>query len=246
MIYFYLYKPYKILVMNKYQTAKQDAYMLVVKEAKSNADSIKLIPKFAKGIEQLDAINKEIDAIRIQQEKDLTGIAADKRYTLNNLTDYMVDIAGAMHAYAHGSGNNTLIGKVNYKPSVVEKMSQAEIIAAAGIVCEEAGKIPAAELAEVGVSAEELKEFAELNNYFKNIKSAPREAIIDRSGSTEKLRDLFKEAGKLVKDSLDRLATQFKRKDPDFYLKYRAARNIVYSRPQKEKGAETDTNNKLV
>jgi hypothetical protein len=246
MTYFYLYKPYKTLVMNKYQTAKQDAYTLVVKESKSNPDSIKLIPKFAKGIEQLDTIIQKIDVIRVQQEKDLTGITVDKRYSLNNLTDYMVDIAGALHAYAHDNGNNTLMGKVNYKPSVVEKMSQAEIIAAASIVYEEAGKIPAAELAEVGVSADELKEFAGLNDYFKNIKSAPREAIIDRSGSTEKLRDLFKEAGKLVKDSLDRLATQFKRKDPDFYLKYRAARNIVYSKPQKDKSTETATNNKPV
>jgi len=165
---------------------------------------------------------------------------------MGNLIDYLVDIAGAIYAYALDKNDNSLMAKVNFTASEVEKMSQSEIITAAKIVNEEAGKVAASDMTDHGISADELKEFGELNDYFQVIKSSTREAIIDRSGSTEKLRKLFIEARKLVKGTLDRLAMQYKRKDPDFYLKYRAARIIIYNRPQKEKAADNGATNKLV
>jgi len=236
----------KLFVMNKYQTAKQDSYKLIVKEARNNPSALSLILKFSNGIDRLEEITVKIDQIRVQQEKDLTGITSDKLFTMGNLTDYLIDVAGAVHSYALGKNDNTLMAKVSYTSSVVEKLTQSQIIAAAGIVFEEAGKLAPADLANEGISADELEEFGALNNYFKTIKSASREAIIDRSGSTEKLSELFSEARQLIKGSLDRLATQYKRKDPDFYLKYRAARNLLYSRPQKEKSADNGATNKLV
>lgn len=232
--------------MNKYQSAKQDSNKLVVKEARNNPASVNLIPKFASAIDKLESITIEIDEIRVQQEKDLTGVTTDKLFTMGNLIDYLVDIAGAIYAYALDKNDNSLMAKVNFTASEVEKMSQSEIITAAKIVNEEAGKVAASDMTDHGISADELKEFGELNDYFQVIKSSTREAIIDRSGSTEKLRKLFIEARKLVKGTLDRLAMQYKRKDPDFYLKYRAARIIIYNRPQKEKAADNGATNKLV
>jgi len=232
--------------MNKYQSAKQDSNKLVVKEARNNPASVNLIPKFASAIDKLESITIEIDEIRVQQEKDLKGVTTDKLFTMGNLIDYLVDIAGAIYAYALDKNDNALMSKVNFTASEVEKMSQSEIITAAKIVNEEAGKVAASDMTDHGISADELKEFGELNDYFQVIKSSTREAIIDRSGSTEKLRKLFIEARKLVKGTLDRLAMQYKRKDPDFYLKYRAARIIIYNRPQKEKAADNGATNKLV
>jgi hypothetical protein len=63
-----------------------------------------------------------------------------------------------------------------------------------------------------------------------------REAVIDRSGVTERLRKLFDEGNSLVRDTLDRLAVQFKRKDPEFYMKYKAARLVNYRRATKHEG----------
>ena len=62
---------------------------------------------------------------------------------------------------------------------------------------------------------------------FNETKSGPKEAIIDRSESTERLRVLFNEANLIVKNSLDKLAPQYKRKAPEFYRRYKIARGMA-------------------
>lgn len=212
--------------MNKYQTQKLDSLKLIVKESNDNPNSISLVPKFGIVVNQIDQICNEIEPHQINQEKDLTGITADKIAALENLVDTTIEIAGAVYSYAHDANNKTLMARVNYLPTHLEKMSQSEIIATSGIILEEATNVPAEALAIEGISQEDLNAYITLIAYFKGIKSSKREAVIDRSGTTEKLNSLFKEANTLVKDKLDRLAVQFKRKDPDFYLKYKAARSI--------------------
>jgi hypothetical protein len=104
---------------------------------------------------------------------------------------------------------------------------------AAGKVPGAAQRVPPADMAQEGITEAELTAFVELHSPFMDIKSASREALMARSGATERLARLFTEAGTLVKGTLDRLAVQYKKKDPEFYLKYKAARNIVYRRAQK-------------
>lgn len=220
--------------MNKYQTARLDSFNLIVKESQNNPESITLVPKFGTVINQLQNICSDLESLQIGQEKDITGITADKDETLDKLADSTLEISGAAYSYAHDMGDNALMSKVNFKSSAIEKMSQSEIVAAGGIVLDEARKIPAESLANEGIAPEELVAYGELISFFKNIKSSNREAMIDRSGTTEKINKLFQEASSLIKNKLDRLATQFKRKDPDFYLKYRAARAIQYRTVKKE------------
>lgn len=224
--------------MNKYQTAKLDSLKLIVKESKNNPESIAKVPKFGIVINRVDQICNEVDTNQIEQEKDLTGITTDKDIALENLTDSTVEIAGAMFSLAHDMNDNALMARVNYKATRIESMTQSELIATAGIILEEALKVPAANLANEGISPEELSAYKNLIAKFSAVKSSKHEAVIDRSGTTEKISRLFKEANTLVKDKLDRLAVQFKRKDPDFYLKYKAARSVHYrSAPKKETDA---------
>jgi hypothetical protein len=223
--------------MNKRQTSKHDSLKLIVKESKNNPESVAKVPKFGIIIDRIDQICKEVDTYRIDQEKDLTGITTDKIIALDNLTDSTADIAGAVYSYAHDKNDHAMMSRVNYKPASFEKMTQSEVIAAAGIVLEEASKINPEDLANEGISAEDLIAHEELISFFKEIKSSKNEAVIDRSGITEKLNNLFIEANSLVNNKLDRLAIQFKRKDPEFYLKYKAARVVHYRMAAKK---ETD------
>jgi hypothetical protein len=226
--------------MNKYQTARLDSLKLIVKESNNNPNSIALVPKFGVVINRIGTICTEIESHQVQQEKDLTGITTDKDLAHENLIDSTVEIAGAVYSYAHDMNNNTLMSKVNYKSTSIEKMTQSEVVAVAGIILEEALKVPATDLVNEGISTEEMTAYEELISHFKNIKSSKREAVIDRSGTTEKINDLFREASTLVKDKLDRLAAQFKRKDPDFYLKYKAARAVQYHTAPKKSAEETN------
>ncbi len=224
--------------MNKYQTAKFDSFQLIVKESGNNPESIAKVPKFGSYVNRIDKICKEIEPHRIEQEKNLTGITAEKDVIFENLTDFTIEISGAIYSYAHEMNDNVLMAKVNYKPTRIEGMSQAKLVAFAGITLDEALKLPSDELLNNGISAEDLATFQELLARFSTVKTSKKEAVIDRSGTTKKLNNLFKEATSLVKEKLDRLAVQFKRKDPDFYLKYKAARAVSYRSAAKK---ETDT-----
>lgn len=219
--------------MNDYQTAKQTSYKLIVKEAKNYPNEVSLIPTFATGIARLETISTQIDVVSTQQAKDITGVTSNKNTVMEEVIDYLVDVSGAVHSYAISTGNQTLLAKVNYKESAISKMSQSDLTNAAAIVIEEAEKIAPEVLANEGITATELAEFKTAYNEFKVITSDPRGAIIDRSGYTQQLADLFSEASDLKKNTLDPLASQFRRKAPEFYLKYKAAATVIYKRNSK-------------
>jgi hypothetical protein len=223
--------------MNKYQTAKHDSLKLIVKESKNNPESVAKVPKFGIVVNRIEEICNEIEPHQIEQEKNLTGITVDKDIIVENLTDSTVEISGAVYSYAHDINDNALMARVNYKSTRLESMSQSKLVAVAGVVLEEALKIPTTDLANEGISGEDLTAYQELIARFSVVKSSKKEAVIDRSGTTKKLNNLFKEASSLLKDKLDRLAVQFKRKDPEFYLKYKAARVVHYRSAAKK---ETD------
>jgi hypothetical protein len=219
--------------MNNYQKAKQTSHKLILLEAKNNPNAIALVPAFAAGITRLEGISTKIDFLSIQQAKNITGVTGDKNTLLDDVSDYLVDVSGAIHSYAIAKGDKTLQARVNYKEAAISKMPQGEVLKAAAIVIEEADKIAPADLANEGITAAELTEFKDAYAQASGATTNTREAIIDRTGYTEQLADLFTEASDLKKNVLDRLASQFQRKDPEFYQKYKAAATVIYKRSAK-------------
>jgi hypothetical protein len=214
--------------MNSLQNSTLASYGLIITEAKNESETVAQIPNFQKGITRLEEIKTEIEDLAVQQAKDLTGITDDKNESSDELSAYLIDVAGAVHSYANGKGDKILLAKVDYKTSRVHAMKQTDIINASGIVIEEAGKIPAEELAEEGITAEEMATFISVYNHFKGVTGSKREATIDRTGYTDRIAELFTEAADLKKNTLDRLATQFMRKAPEFYNKYKAASIVIH------------------
>ncbi len=225
--------------MNKYQIAKLDSYKLVIQIARNDKPTTDSIPSFAKSIDRLVVIINLLDSIKVGQEEDITGIADDKDHVQEELCDYLLDIAGAIYSYAHAKKDLTLMPKIDIKPGTIEKFMQADIITACDSVKKEASKVPAADLAKEGVSGKDLETFSKLLDDYKKVKPTPREAILVRSTQTVNIKELFSEARDLIKCSLDRLAPQFKRKNPDYYLKYKAARNIIYPKANNKSGSKT-------
>lgn len=221
--------------MTEYQTAKHNMYGMILKEASNNESAVNLIPGFKDGINTLRAIHNEMESTRMLQEVDLTGIAADKQATIDDLADITVEVAGAVYSYADKKNNRTLMEKVNYKESVIENLTNAELLSATGIILQEAVNVPAADLENEGISQEEMNRLRELYDLFHDVKSKPREAIIDRRGYTKKLAELFRKAYRVKKNTLDRLAPQYKRKAPEFYDTYKAASIILFRKAAKKK-----------
>jgi len=209
--------------MNKKQAKQHASNKLIEKEATSDPVSLALVPYFGKGIARLGEINSEIDSYGIQQEKELGGVTVDKGKTRLILIGWMVEVGGAVHSSAHKTGNNTLMSRVNYKQSEIKRLNQPELLSVAGVILEEAQGLSAADLLEEGIHQEDLTTFQNVIAEFDDVQSAPKEAVIDRAGATEKIRALLAEARGIVKNSLDKLAPQYKRKAPEFYRRYKAA-----------------------
>lgn len=224
--------------MNSYQISTLSSYKLIVTVSDNAPAATSLIPTYLKGITRLREITGEIDNLSVQQAQNLTGITLNKNTLLEELADYVIDVAGAVHSYAVDKADHTLQAKVNYKTNKVKTMSQAQLTYAGGIVLEEAGKIPATALAEEGITAEEMARFAELYDQFKDVTDNKREAVIDRSMQTDRIAELFAEAAALKKNTLDRLATQFQRKAPEFYHHYKAAATVIHHRSSKKPAEE--------
>jgi hypothetical protein len=217
--------------MNDYQEEKHNSNQLVVKVAKENPDVIKQIPDFEEGINKLDVINKEVEAIRPLQEQNKSGIAEHKGYSLQKLIYRTLDISGAVYSWADKKNDQALKEKVNFKTGKLSRIMPGKLISAATITLEEAKKVPADDLAKAGITATELTAYEEMVAYFKGIANSPRAAIIDTSVHTKRLKELFGESSSLISETLDRLARQFKEKAPDFYLKYRGARKAIRHTP---------------
>lgn len=228
--------------MKKTQTAKLASNELIVKEAMSDPESLSLVPKFEKGIKRLDQINALIASYAVEQEKDLRGITTEKDLTMGSLVNLVIDISGAVHSHAFEIGNNVLMSRVNYKPNVLKHLTQAELLTVAGVVLNEALLIPADKLAAEGISAEEVMALKELIAVFSDIKTTPKEAVFDRKEASENLRALFAEGKNLLTNSLDKLITQYKKKKPEFYRRYKAARKVSYAKPA-PKAPDEDANN---
>lgn len=214
--------------MNETQTIQHASNKLMVKEATNDPASLVLVPNFNNGINRLSEINSEVDALGIQQEKDLTGVKTDKDKTVFSLTDYVIELIGAVHSHAYQTGNATLMNRVSYKTSKIKQMASVDLLTVAGVVLEEAQCMPAEVLMGVGFSPEDLAIVQNLITELKEVNTGPKEAIIDRSGVTERLRILFAESSGIVKNTLDKLAPQYKRKAPEFYRRYKAARGTRY------------------
>jgi len=219
--------------MNNYQAAKHASNKLIVTEARNNPTVVSLIPSFATGINRLEVINTSIDAIGIQQAKNITGFTDNKSFLRNELSDSVLDVSGALYSYANERNNKDLAAKVNFKEAAIGRLTNADLIITAGIVLDEIHKLSMSDLINEGISSSETKLLEDSYASFKTANSEPREAVIDRSGYTQQLADLFAEAADLKKNTLDRLVTQFQRKAPDFYAKYKAASIIIYKRAAK-------------
>lgn len=145
-----------------------------------------------------------------------------------SLADYVIELSGAVHSHAYQTGNDTLMSRVSYKPSVIKHLATAELLKVAGVVLVEAQNLPAEELMQAGIGPEDLSTVQNLIAELKVVNTGPKEAIIDRAGVTEKLSVLFAESSGIVKNTLDKLAPQYKRKAPEFYRRYKAARGTRY------------------
>jgi len=223
--------------MNNYQKARLSSNKQIVIEAENHAADVAVIPTFVRGIEQLKVINSELDDLSVIQDHDLTGIIEDKNEVQHEVIDYLLQFSGAIHSYAGQQGNKSLQALVNFKIGKIDLLDQHEIIDAATTVLNEARKVSPDELANEGITPDEITQFDDALTQLKGYSNTRKTAGIDQKDITRRIAQLFAQAADIKKNTLDRLVLQFERKAPEFYNKYKSAATVIYKHAAKK----TDT-----
>jgi len=220
--------------MNKYRTARLVSDELVVTEAEKNQTSVNLIPEFANGIAKLKSNNTEIRATMVLQGESNSGVTDEKGITHVELVDCIIDVEGGVHAYAKAKGDSVLLAKVSHPSSEYGHMAFSVLIDIAKSILKLAKAIPTADLSQYGISTSEITELETTLENFTSIKTSPKEATIEHSGYTQKISNLQSDSQSIL-SSLDKMATQFKKKAPEYYAIYKTSRNVLTVSPHKKK-----------
>jgi hypothetical protein len=228
--------------MNNYQIVKLDSDELVVKEAESSPEITGSIPAFATGIAKLKANNAAIRNLKINQESNSKGVTTNKRNAVTSLIDWTIEIAGAVHSYAIGKNDNNLIAQSDITINDVIHIKTLNLITKAQSVLNLVIAIPIADLSQYGITDTEITEFEKALELVDGLKSSTREVTIDRSDYTEQIGTIHADSQELLTNTLDRIALQFKRREPAFYARYKAARSASVAAARKKKDTTTVIN----
>ena len=212
----------------------------IVNVADSNPKEVALVPAFEKEITVVKGIIVDIDALAAQQSKDLKGITSNKNSMLQDTGNFVIEVSGAIYAYAASAGDKILQARMKYSPNRVHQMNQPEVIEAAAVVLEEAGKLSGEILAEQGITDAEMASFESVYNNLRGVTTSKREAEIEHNNYTDRIAKLFAQAADIKKHKLEPLSHQYQRKAPEFYLKYKAAANVIHYRTGAKKEAQPE------
>lgn len=212
--------------MNAKNESKLNMFRAVAKHSNDNAAIIVAVPAFQNAITALNTTISSIVTAAQMETQVITGITMDKAQRKAALAQQATDIAAAVYAFAASVNDNTLKEQVNYRLSYLQR-EKDEIL---GPVCtniHDAANANLAALAPFGITAGLLATFTTAITNFTTAVPTPRNAVSQRKAFTAELKNLMKDADKILKDQTDKLISSFKTTQPNFVSAYKSNRVII-------------------
>jgi hypothetical protein len=161
-----------------------------------------------------------------KQQTPTGGAAGEKTSVRNDFEDQIVLIADQLGSLAAATDDLNLEAQAHLTLPGLDKLA-AEDLEATGKRISELATANLAALADHNITQQDVKELDDLTVAFHGVKTAPRNAVVDRKKQTDTLPGLISSLRSILRRRLDRQMTAFKRKQPEFYAGYVAARVIV-------------------
>jgi hypothetical protein len=183
------------------------------------------IPAFA------DAVTRaETGTVAIREksgDQAQTGDAEAKAAARLDLEDRALHIADQLAALASKTGDHNLAAQVDVNLSLLDRMADSDLLTATRRISTAAAANSAVLDSEYKITAAELTALSDAIKLFDKLKTAPRDAVVNRKVATLALPDAIAYVRGIYRNELDKMMTRFKKSDPDFYNAYFAARTIV-------------------
>jgi hypothetical protein len=182
---------------------------------------------FADAVTRVKAGLAAIETKVSGQETPIEGITVDKETLRNLLEETLLEIANQLSAFAAKTGDNDLAAQVEMTQASLDKMEENDLDLTAGRVIDLANTNKTILASDYDTPAAEIAKLTTRRADFSAKKTAPREAVVERSAKTTAIPTLIKNVRSIFRRELDKMMTPFKRTEPDFYSGYFAARVVV-------------------
>jgi hypothetical protein len=213
--------------MNRRQINHKEMQDSVINFMDRNVDKWTAIPKVGEFKNQLDTVNQQIEQSQEAQQAAQVFLGKSKKelkYSIALKADILND---ALESLGAVSGDLALENRMKDSFSDIHRLTNLEFIPKNQEIIREAEAHLDVLQPEYGVTVEQVDDLkADLDNFLQ-LNGMPRAYQIESVQATKSLEQLFSEASDILTNKLDKVMKIFKRRDPNFYNGYLAARVIV-------------------
>ncbi|WP_210516135.1 hypothetical protein [Hymenobacter terricola] len=183
---------------------------------------------------RLDQIIADMQPLRQQVQGAVqtgapTGGKSDKETARATLAVVTAEIAGDVFAYASDPDKKQPALQVlaDYSEATLLQLRGSRLSDVASALLAELPQHQAVLEDEYGIDKTRTLELQDAIKAYGDLKTAPRQTQIDGKAARTSLRTEFAELGALLADRFQRLMRKYKRSNPDFYNRLKAARAVV-------------------
>lgn len=180
-------------------------------------------------VNAFDELKANIGALELairKQERSLVGVALDKRFKRDAMTDRTLQVANGLFAYAVEKGDLDLRERADLNRTDLQRGRDTVVAQRCANVLAD-GTAHAADLVAYGIEAADLAALATAIDRYVATIGSPRTALTVRKGATAEIALLLKDSLKVLTQRMDKLMGEFREAAPDFHQRYFDARIIV-------------------
>lgn len=150
-------------------------------------------------------------------EQAPTGDAAQKAAARDVLEFQTLYVADQVAALAFKTGDHDLAAKVELTKSQIDRMADSDLVLAAKRASVAAAANAAVLASDYEVSAADLTALDAATTNFNQMKTAPRDAAVNRKVATLELPEAIAFVRGIYRNELDKMMTRFRQTQPVFY-----------------------------
>ncbi len=211
--------------MNANEKNRISMYLAVIAVLEQHKELITTIPALVEIIGQFDTLVADIIARDQKHETITAGVIAEKNGILDTMAATTLRFAKALYALGRKTGNEQLKEECDVTMSDLMHRRQVETEQYCLRIAELAGT-HAADLEAYGIAAGEIEEFVKATEAYREATDTRDRKFTESKATHQVMHNMFKKADDILKEDLDTILETLREKDPDFYLQYKAARNI--------------------
>lgn len=206
----------------------------------SNLKVWEMIPDVVSDVDELKLTVGEIETTQLLTSTELTGQSDEKETVQEKLIQMILSIASALAARADRVSNEVLAAKVNFSESALSRQrDQQQVVTGRRIAMLAEEQLEG--LTSSGITIDQVNALRELTDQFEALLPVNRISVAERKAANARLKSLFKQADKLLKNRLDRMMVRYETEDPAFYAAYLNARMILDYGTRHEDGSTQKT-----